>query len=68
MLRGMNVLAEAMDDPDPDLRLRAARYAMSFAVHLHGSIKLNADIREMCDFLDSVLSGRYVNQPEPEAE
>ncbi len=64
----MNVLAEAMDDPDRAPRLRATRYAMSFAVHLHGSIKLNADIREMCDFLDSVLSGRYVNQPEPEAE
>ena len=54
--------------PTAPPRLRAARYAMSFAVHLHGSIKLNADIREMCDFLDSVLSGRYVNQPEPEAE
>jgi len=41
---------------------------MSFAVHLHGSIKLNADICEMCDSLDSVLSGQYINQPEPEKE
>ena len=68
VLRGMNVLAEAMDDPDRALRLRATRYAMSFAVHLHESMKLNADIREMRDSLDSVLSGRYMNQPEPEEE
>ncbi|MYC38746.1 MAG: hypothetical protein F4X66_17830 [Chloroflexi bacterium] len=68
ILRGMNVLAEAMDDPDRSLRLRATRYAMSFAAHLHGSMKLNADIREMRDSLDSVLSGQYINQPEPEKE
>jgi len=68
ILRGMNVLAEAMDDPDRALRLRATRYAMSFAVHLHESMKLNADIREMRDSLDSVLSGRYMNQPKPQEE
>ena len=68
VLRGMNVLAEAMDDPDRTLRLRATRYAMSFAVHLHESMKLNADIREMRDSLDSVLSGRYINQPKPQEE
>ena len=64
----MNVLAEAMDDPDRALRLRATRYAMSFAVHLHESMKLNADIREMRDSPDSVLSGRYMNQPKPQEE
>ena len=71
LLRGMNVLAESMEDPDRNLRLRATRYAMTFAVHLHESMKLNADIREMRDSLDSVLSGRYVIQPqseEPEPE
>ena len=31
-------------------------------------MKLNADIREMRDSLDSVLSGRYINQPKPQAE
>ena len=68
VLRGMNVLADAMDDPDPNLRLRATRYAMTFAVHLHQSMKLNADIREMRHSLDSVLSGTYMNQPEPEEQ
>ena len=68
ILRGMNVLAEAMDDPDRALRLRATRYAMSFAVHLHESTKLNADIRELRDSLDSVLADRYMNQPKPEEE
>ena len=66
VLRGMNVLAESMEDPDRTLRLRATRYALSFAVHLHESMKLNADIREMRDSLDSLLSGRYINQPESE--
>ena len=64
ILRGMNVLAECMADPDRTLSLRAARYAMSSAVHLQESLKLNADIREMRDSLDSVLSGKYMNQPE----
>ena len=68
ILRGMNVLAEAMDDPDRNLRLRATRYAMSFSVHLHESMKLNADIREMRDSLDSALADGYFNQPEPEEE
>ena len=68
ILRGMNVLAEAMEDPDRALRLRATRYAMSFAIHIHGSMKLNADIQEMRDALASVLSGRHTNHPEPEEE
>ena len=38
----------------------------TFAVHLHESMKLNADIREMRDSLDSLLSGNHLNQPEPE--
>ena len=66
LLRGMNVLAEAMEDPDRNLRLRATRYAMTFAVNLQESMRLNADIRGMRDSLDSVLSGRYMNHPEPE--
>ncbi len=64
LLRGMNVLAESMEDPDGALRLRATRYAMTFAVHLHESMKLNADIREMRNSLESVLSGNPANQPE----
>ena len=34
MLRSVSVLTEAMDDPDLTLRLRAARYALSFAVQI----------------------------------
>ena len=66
MLRSMNVLAEAMEDPDPNLRLRAARYALTFTVQLQEAMKLNADIREMRDSFDSLLSGNRLNQPEPE--
>ena len=68
LLRGMNVLAEAMEDPDRALRLRATRYAMTFAVHLHESMKLNSDLREMRESLDSVLAGKQVNQPVPDEE
>ena len=64
ILRSMNVFAECMESPDPTLSLRAARYAMSTAFHLHESLKLHADIREMRDTLDSVQSGKYINQPE----
>ena len=66
ILRGMNVLAESMEGPDRTLRLRAARYAMSFAVHLQESMQLNADIQEIRESLDSVLSGRYINHPQPD--
>ena len=68
LLRGMNVLAEAMDDPDRNLRLRAARYAMTFATHLQESMKINADIRQMHDSLKSVLADSRVNQPDSEPE
>ena len=73
LLRGMNNLAEDMEAPDRYLRFRATRYAMSFALHLQESMKisqesmkLNADIREMRDSLDSILSGRYISQPDQE--
>ena len=62
LLRGMSVLAEAMEHPDINLRLRATRYAMTFAVHLQESMKLHADIRVMRDSIDSLLPGRYMNQ------
>ena len=68
LLRGMSVLAESMEDPDRNLRLRATRYAMTFAVHLHESMKLNADIREMRDSLDSVLADKPLNHPQPEED
>ena len=57
-----------MEDPDRNLRLRATRYAMTFAVHLHESMKLNADIREMRDSLDSVLADKPLNHPQPEED
>ena len=66
LLRGMNNLAEAMEDPDPALRFRATRYAMSFAVHLQESVKVNADIRQMRDSLEAALADSRVNQPDPD--
>ena len=51
MLRSVSVLAEAMDDPDKAIRLRAARYAMSFAVRICETGKLNRDTQDLEDAL-----------------
>ena len=47
MLRSVTVLAEAMDDPDKTVRLRAARYAMSFAGRISEVEKLRKEIQEV---------------------
>ena len=47
MLRSVSVIAEAMDDPDKAIRLRAARYAMSFAAHIGEVEKLRKEIQEV---------------------
>ena len=49
--RGMAVFAEAMEDPDPAIRLRAARYALSHAIQLTEIRNLNARIEEMRQFV-----------------
>ncbi len=47
MLRSVSVIAEAMDDPDKAIRLRAARYAMSFAARIGEVEKLRKEIQEL---------------------
>ena len=47
MLRGVSVIAEAMDDPDKAVRLRAARYAVSFAARIGEVEKLRKEIQEI---------------------
>ena len=47
MLRSVSVIAEAMDDPDKAVRLRAARYAMSFAARIGEVEKLRKEIQEV---------------------
>ena len=49
--RGMSVFAEAMEDPDPAIRLRAARYALSHAVQLAEIQNLGATLQEMRQFI-----------------
>ena len=39
MLRSVSVLTEAMDDPDMAIRLRAARYSLSFGLSLSKFVK-----------------------------
>ena len=51
MLRSVSVLSEAMDDPDKALRLRAVRYALSFAVRVCETEKLQKDIQDLEDAL-----------------
>ena len=47
MLRSVSVIAEAMDDPDKAIRLRAARYAMSFAARIGEVEKMRQEIRDI---------------------
>ena len=51
MLRSVSVLANAMDYPDMAIRLRAARYSMSFAVQICETEKLRTDIQVLKDAL-----------------
>ena len=45
MFRSVAVLAECLDDPNPDLRLRAARTALSYAVKVHDIQQLHHQIQ-----------------------
>ncbi len=47
MLRSVSVLADAMEDPDKAVRLRAARYAMSFAVRISEIEDLRKQVQEL---------------------
>ena len=47
----MAVFADAMEDPDPAIRLRAARYALSHAIQLTEIRNLNARIEEIRQFV-----------------
>ena len=49
--RGMAVFAEAMADPDPAIRVRAARYALSYTVQLAELQNLGAGLHEMLQLL-----------------
>ena len=42
-----SVFADAMQSPDPSLRLRAARYPLSFIIRVSEVEKLNADIQDL---------------------
>ena len=49
--RGLAVFAEAMADPDPAIRVRAARYALSYTVQLTELQNLGSGLHEMLQLL-----------------
>ena len=51
-LRIVSVFAESMEDPDPAIRLRAARYAANFTAQIHETQQLRADIQALEYALD----------------
>ena len=51
MLCSVSTFAEALEHPDIAIRLRAARYAMSFAVQISEVEKLKADLQTIEDAL-----------------
>ena len=52
MLRAASVINNAMDDPDPAIRLRAARCALSFANSFSQVHRLNSQLDELLASLD----------------
>ncbi len=61
MLRSISVIAGAMTDPDPAIRLRAARYALSFAAQISEAENLRSEIRS----LEEALRERTARQSLP---
>ena len=51
MLRSVTVISDALEDPEIAIRLRAARYGMSFAVQISEVEKLRADLQAVEDGL-----------------
>ena len=51
-LLAASVFAELMKNPDPALRLRAARYSTSFAIRFRQSEQLASDVRDIKEALD----------------
>ncbi len=51
MLQGVTVLAEAMNDSDKTIRLRAARYALAFAQQVVDAEKIRKQVQDLEDAL-----------------
>ena len=61
MLRSVSVLADALEHPDIAIRLRAARYGMSFAVQISEIEKLRADLDAVEDGIPQSAPPRSPN-------
>ena len=61
MLRSVSVISDALEDPDIAIRLRAARYGMSFAVQISEVEKLRADLQAVEDGLTQWTAHRSPN-------
>ncbi len=60
MFRSIAVIAETMDAPDPAIRLRAARYGLSFAARLAETETLTAELRDLKELVAAIPQ---TNQP-----
>ena len=49
MLTGLSVISETMSDPNSSIRLRAAHYAVSFALQINEAENLRREVRELED-------------------
>ena len=54
--RAMSVFADAMSDPDPAIRVRAARYALSYAVQISDVNNIGDSLHEMRQLLAQLKS------------
>ena len=62
MLHSITVIADALNDPNPSIRLRAARYALTFAVQLNEVEKLQTEVQLLQEILVPLSDSNPANK------
>ena len=55
VLRSVSAITDALDAPDPAIRLRAARFALAYVVKIHQVQSLGSELQEIKDALNANL-------------
>ena len=61
MLRSVSVISDAMDDPHPAIRLRAARYALSFGAQFSEADRIQSNLRKLEQAIPAWVNRRPVS-------
>ena len=61
-LRSISALSDALDDPNINIRLRAARYALTFAIRLNEVEKLQSEVQYLEEILVPLAESHPANK------